>query len=507
MNDLISTRSNDLNLRRSSALSSANHPSESTFGSELTGASFRLSLMVPVYNEKHVVEASLKRVLALEHPLISSLEVIVVDDWSTDGTWPILQRLAANDSRIVLLRNERNLGKGAAIRKAIKHSTGEISIIHDADLEYDPADIPSLLVPFAKEGADAVFGSRYISAPYRRALMHRHTMINKILTSASNWLTDLNLTDLETCYKAVKTDLLKSIPIRSNDFRFEVEITFKLAKRRARVFEAPIRYLPRTREEGKKIKAQDGVLALMAMLRYWFIDDLYAEDEYGSSILSGLKHAKNLNFWIGKTLRPYLGDRVLEVGAGIATLTSQFIPREVYVATDANPHCLQYLQSFSFGKPYLHVLHLNSSDAEHFDGLEAKFDTALVVNVLDRVVDDQAVLRNVWSTLEPGGRALVFVPQNPALFGELDKALGRRNRYTRAKLEESLRNTGFEIEEILDFNRFSVPGWWVNGKLLRRNKISRLQLKAADVAMPLLSCIDKVYPWRGLSLIGIAKKV
>src|SRR6185503_14901199 len=212
--------------------------------------SFRLSVMVPVYNEKHVVEASLRRVLALDHPLISSLEVIVVDDWSTDGTWPILQKLASNDSRIVLLRNERNLGKGAAIRTAIKHSTGEISIIHDADLEYDPADIPSLLVPFAKEGADAVFGSRYISAQYRRALMHRHTTINKILTSASNWLTDLSITDMETCYKAIKTDLLKSIPIRSNDFRFEVEITFKLAKRRARVFEAPIRYLPRTREEG-----------------------------------------------------------------------------------------------------------------------------------------------------------------------------------------------------------------------------------------------------------------
>ena len=506
MNDLISTISNDLNLRPSSILSSPVHRSESTFVNELSLSSFRLSVMVPVYNEKHVVEASLKRVLALEHPLISSLEVIVVDDWSTDGTWPILQRLAANDSRIVLLRNERNLGKGAAIRKAIKHSTGEISIIHDADLEYDPADIPSLLVPFAKEGADAVFGSRYISAPYRRALMHRHTMINKILTSASNWLTDLNLTDLETCYKAVKTDLLKSIPIRSNDFRFEVEITFKLAKRRARVFEAPIRYLPRTREEGKKIKTRDGVLALMAMLRYWFIDDLYAEDEYGSSILSGLKHARNLNFWIGKALRPYLGDRVLELGAGIATLTSQFIPREVYVATDANPHCLRYLQSFSFGKPYLHVLHVNPNDPEHFDGLEAKFDTALVINVLDRVVDDQAVLRNVWSTLEPGGRALVFVPQNPSLFGELDKALGRRNRYTRAKLEESLRDAGFEIEEILDFNRFSVPGWWLNGKLLRRNKISRLQLKAADLGMPILSRIDSLYPWMGLSLIGIAKK-
>src|ERR1051325_2465502 len=185
--------------------------------------SFRLSVLVPVYNERHVVEASLRRVLSLRDHLISSLEVIVVDDQSTDGTWTILERLAAEDPRIVLLRNERNMGKGAALRKAIAHTTGDVSIVHDAVLEYDPADIPSLLLPFAKEGADAVFGSRYLSAPYRRALMHRHTTINKLLTSASNWLTDLNLSDIETCYKAVKTDLLKSIPIRSNDFRFEVD--------------------------------------------------------------------------------------------------------------------------------------------------------------------------------------------------------------------------------------------------------------------------------------------
>lgn len=468
--------------------------------------SFRLSILVPVFNERHVVEASLRRVLNLDDPLISSLEVIVVDDQSTDGTWEILQRLASQDDRIVLLRNPRNMGKGAALRNAIAHSTGDISIVHDADLEYDPSDIPSLLVPFAKEGADAVFGSRYLSAAYRRALMHRHTTINKTLTSISNWLTDLSLTDLETCYKAIKTDLLRSIPIRSNDFRFEVEITFKLAKRGARVFEVPIRYLPRTREEGKKIKARDGVRAIMAMFRYWSIDDLYAEDEYGSSILSGLKHARRLNFWIARTLRPFIGDRVLEIGAGIATLTNQFIPRESYVAADYNPHCLRYLQSFSFGKPYLHVLNMNPVDSEHFDGLRERFDTALVVNVMDRVADDQAVLRNVWSTLQPGGRALVFVPQNPALFGRLDQALGRRERYTRAKLEESLKTAGFEVEKIFDFNRLSVPGWWLNGKLLRKDKISRLQLKAVDLAMPILSRIDKWCPWNGLSLIGIAKK-
>ena len=468
--------------------------------------SFRLSVMVPVYNEKHVVEASLRKVLALDHPLISSLELIVVDDSSTDGTWPILQGLAASDSRIVLLRNERNLGKGAAIRKAIEHSTGDISIIHDADLEYDPTDIPSLLIPFAKEGADAVFGSRYLSAPYRRALMHRHTTINKMLTSASNWLTDLNLTDLETCYKAVKTDLLKSIPIRSNDFRFEVEITFKLAKRRARIFEAPIRYLPRTLEEGKKIRAADGVLALAAMLRYWLIDDLYLEDEYGSRILSELEHARRFNSWMGKTLRPLVGNRVLEIGAGIGTLTNQFIPRELYVASDINPHYLRYLESYSVGKPYLHVLNVDAGDAEHFRGLEEKFDTAIVVNVLEHVSDPQQTLKNLWSALEPGGKAIILVPQHPSLFGSLDQVLHHRERYSPAKLQEQLSSVGFRVEKTFDFNRVSVPGWWLNGKVLRRKRFSRVQLKMLDLAMPTLRRVDRLWPWQGLSIIAVGVK-
>src|SRR6266498_4584864 len=410
--------------------------------------SFRLSVLVAVYNERHVVEASLTRVLALQDDLISSLELIVVDDQSTDGTWEILQRLAAGDNRVVLLRNERNLGKGAALRKAIERSTGDVSIVHDADLEYDPSDIPSLLVPFAREGADAVYGSRYLSAPYRRALMHRHTTINKLLTSASNWLTDLNLSDLETCYKAVKTDLLKSIPLRSNDFRFEVELTFKLAKRRARVFEAPIRYLPRTREEGKKIRARDGLLALLSMVRFWLIDDLYAEDEYGSAILSGLKHTRRLNFWIGKTLCPFIGDRVLEIGAGIGTLTSQFIPRDLYLASDINPHCLRYLQSYSFGKPYLHVLNVNAVNLEDFDGLEEKFDTALMINVLEHVPDEQMALRNLWSTLEPGGRALIMVPQHTTLYGTLDEVLQRRERYMPPQLERALTRSGEHTSEL-----------------------------------------------------------
>lgn len=473
---------------------------------ESFATSFRLSVLVPVYNERHIADASLRRVLALQHELISSLEVIVVDDCSTDGTREVLQRLAEEDDRITLLYHEQNQGKGAAIRTAVAYATGDISIIHDADFEYDPDDIPALLAPFAREGADAVFGSRYLSAPYRRALMFRHTLVNKALTVVSNWLTDLTLTDVETCYKAINATLLKSIPLRSDDFRFEVEIVFKLAKRRARIFEAPIRYMPRTHEEGKKIRARDGLLALMAMIRFWLIDDLYKEDEYGSHILVELERTRKFNLWMGKVLRPYVGDRMLEIGAGIGNMTNQFIPRELYFASDINPNYLHYLKSYSFGKPYLRVLEIDTANPNHFRGLENEFDTVLMLNVLEHIPDEQQALRNIWSALRPGGRAIILVPQHPALFGTLDQALEHRRRYTRASFEHSLNQAGFRLEEMFDFNRFSVPGWWVNGKILRRRKFSRLQLKMIDMMMPVLKRIDRLLPWSGISLVAIAAK-
>lgn len=465
-----------------------------------------LSVLTPVYNERHLVAASLARVLALESELISRLEVIAVDDCSTDGSWAVLQQLAAKDPRVRLYRHERNSGKGAAVRTALQYATGDISIVHDADMEYNPGDIPMLLRPFIEEGADAVFGSRYMSAPYRRTLMHRHTMINKTLTAMSNWLTDLNLSDVETCYKAVNTSLLKSIPLRSNDFRFEIELAFKLAKRRARIFEVPIRYLPRSYDEGKKIRARDGLFAIGAMLKYFLIDDIYSEAEYGSNILADLQDARRFNKWMADTLREHVGDRVLEIGAGIGTLTSQFIPRDLYVATDINAHYLHYLRSYAVGKPYLHVARVDAGRPEDFASLGHSFDTVLMINVLEHVPDEAIALENVRNALVPGGRAVILVPQNPKLYNSLDEALEHRERYTAEGLRTSLERAGFHVERLLDFNRTSVPAWFVNGGLLKRRTFSRIQLKGLELMMPAVRRLDRMIPWHGLSVVGIGVK-
>ncbi len=469
-------------------------------------AALTLSILVPVYNERHLVAASLGRLLALKHPSILDFEVIVVDDCSRDGSFGVLEQVAEKDRRVRLFRHERNRGKGAAVRTALGHARMDVCVVHDADMEYNPADIPSLLRPFIEEGADAVFGSRYMSAPYRRSLMHRHTLINKGLTGISNWLTDLSLTDLETCYKAVNTELLKSIPLRSDDFRFEVELTFKLAKRRARVFEIPIRYSPRSYEEGKKIRAHDGLLAIGSMFKYSVVDDVYAEDEYGSHILASLQGARRFNKWMADSLRPHVGDRVLEIGAGIGNLTAQFIPRDLYYATDINPHYLHYLRSYAAGKPYLHVKKLDATSFEDVRDLGGRFDTVLMVNVLEHVPDPGAALANLRHLLEPGGRAVILVPQHPRLHNSLDVALDHRERYTRNALQSSLIGAGFRIETLLDFNRISVPSWYLNGNVLKRRHFSKIQLKSLELAMPVIRRMDWMLPWSGLSIIGVAIK-
>src|SRR5215475_3725844 len=170
---------------------------------------------MPVYNERYLVGESVRRVLAVQSPLISRLDLIIVDDGSTDGTREILRNLATRfPNRITYIEHERNQGKGAAVRTGIAQAKGGVTVIQDADLEYNPSDLPRLMAPFIENGADAVFGSRFLAGEYRRVLYYRHALGNRLLTALSNLLTDLNLTDMETCYKAVRTTLLQSIPIR-----------------------------------------------------------------------------------------------------------------------------------------------------------------------------------------------------------------------------------------------------------------------------------------------------
>jgi glycosyltransferase involved in cell wall biosynthesis len=247
----------------------------------------KLSILVPVYNERAVVERSLALVLAAPLPEDMERELILVDDCSTDGTSAVLDRFAASDARIRLIRHPVNRGKGAAVRTAIQHASGDFCLVQDADLEYDPSEYPRLLKPLLDGHADAVFGSRYVRGEQTRILPFWHSMINRFLTLVSNMFCNLNVTDMETCYKVFRTDLLKSIPIRSDRFGFEPEITMKSAKRKLRIYEVPISYHGRTYEEGKKIGWKDGLKVFGVILHFWLIDDLYVEP-YGRGSLNNI---------------------------------------------------------------------------------------------------------------------------------------------------------------------------------------------------------------------------
>jgi glycosyltransferase involved in cell wall biosynthesis len=229
-----------------------------------------LSVMMPVYNEARTVEIILRHTLS--RPEVR--DVVVVDDGSTDGTWDVLSPMAEEDSRIRLLRQQKNQGKGAALRLAIEHLTAPFALVQDADLEYDPAEYPRLLQPIIEGKADVVFGSRFIGETHR-VLYYWHSIGNKVLTHLSNFFTDLNLTDMETCYKVFRREVIQGINLKSNRFGFEPEVTAKVAKKRNpswRVYEVPISYSGRTYEEGKKIGLKDAFNALYCIVRYWLKD-------------------------------------------------------------------------------------------------------------------------------------------------------------------------------------------------------------------------------------------
>ncbi|HEU4747549.1 MAG TPA: glycosyltransferase family 2 protein [Gemmatimonadaceae bacterium] len=222
-----------------------------------------VSVLIPVYNEEDTVAEIVERVRATPY----SKEIICVNDCSTDGTRAVLDRLLAEGKVQRVIHQERNRGKGAAIRTAIAASRGDIVIVQDADLEYNPSDWPALFAPLIEGRADAVFGSRFLGGTHR-VLYYWHSVGNGLLTTLSNMFSNLNLTDMECCYKAVRGDLARSLPLKSERFGFEPEITARLSKANARIFEVPIGYSGRTYQEGKKITWRDGVAALVHIMRY-----------------------------------------------------------------------------------------------------------------------------------------------------------------------------------------------------------------------------------------------
>ena len=466
----------------------------------------RLSILIPLFNEEEFIGPLLQRVLDAPLPEGMEREIIVVDDCSTDGSAEIAEEIAAAHPDVIgVVRHKWNQGKGAAVRTAIEYARGEFSLIQDADLEYDPREYQHLLRPLIEGKADVVYGSRFMIVGERRVLYFWHSVANRALTGLANLVADLNLTDMGTGYKAFRTGLLRSIPIRSPRFGVEAELTIKVARREARIYETPISYYGRTYEEGKKVGFRDALEAVWVILRFSFTKDIYKDE--GAETLQALSGAPRFNRWMADTIRPFVGERVLEIGAGIGNLTRALLPRRKrYVATDIDSEHLARLNTRFQHRPNLLIRYCDLAKPSDFAEFPASMDSVVCLNVLEHVEDDMLGLRNILSVLKPGGRAIILVPHGQEIFGTLDVALGHYRRYSHAELKEKMEKAGFRVDRILDFNRISRFPWYISGRILKRKTLGTTQMKVFDRFVWLWRILDTVLTSPPVSIIAIAVK-
>jgi glycosyltransferase involved in cell wall biosynthesis len=474
----------------------------------------KLSVVIPAFNERSTIAELVRRVC--EVPIHK--EVIIINDGSTDGTADELRKMglaaagaatvresaAGARNELRLLVHDRNQGKGACVRDGIAAATGEVIIIQDADLEYDPAEYPRLIQPIVDGKADVVYGSRFTGSP-RRVLYFWHAIGNHLLTFLSNMFTNLNLTDMETCYKVFRAEVVKGMPLRSRRFGIEPELTAKVARTRARIYEVPISYAGRSYFEGKKIGWKDGLAAVWTIAKYAVVDDR-ENGHPGYKTLQRVQSLRRYNAWMWDKVKPYVGDRVLEVGAGTGNMTRYLSSRELVVATDVEAQYLWMLRNTFANDTHVRVCRFDLAADTSPDDVGSGFDTVLCLNVLEHVDDDVAALRRMRGLLAPQGRVVLVVPGMRRLYGEIDRAIGHFRRYDPTELRHKLERAGFAVEHTSAFNLVGAAGWWLNARVLRRRTVPGLQARINDLLVPILRLEQHFNCGRGLSLLSVGRR-
>ena len=462
----------------------------------------KLSVVMPVYNEIRTI----RQIVQLVSDVPIEKEILIVDDGSTDGTREILRELDGKGGVRVFLQ-PRNQGKGAAVSVGFRFASGDVVIVQDADLEYDPKEYLKLLGPIVDGHADVVYGSRFLGGGPRRVLYFWHTIVNRLLTLASNMFTNLNLTDMETCYKMFRREVVQSMTIESPRFGIEPEITAKVARRGYRIYEVPIAYYGRTYEEGKKIGAKDAFSALWTIVKH-AVRETEDPKNIGHVTLARMAKLEPYNRWLVDRFRHALGSRILEIGAGFGNMTRHLTDAKLLVASDLDPVSVEYMKGVFRDAGNVRVASyrfpLDEATRDELRALD--LDTVVCLNVLEHIEEDRKTLADLRDILQPGGRLVLFVPALARLYGTLDVHLHHFRRYEKAELEEKVVTAGFTLEDCRFVNRPGILGWYVNGKILRRRVLPRGQLRLFKLLLPLLKREESRPPAVGMSLLAIARR-
>jgi glycosyltransferase involved in cell wall biosynthesis len=458
----------------------------------------KLSIVIPVYNEKKTIEALIERVRQAELPF--EKEIVVVDDYSSDGTREVLKKLDSPDLKV--LYQERNMGKGAALRRGFSNVTGDMVIIQDADLEYDPNEYHKVLAPLIANKADVVYGSRFLSGE-KRVLFFWHMVGNRFLTLLSNMFTNLTLTDMETCYKAFVAPVLKMAVFEENRFGFEPEFTAKIAKLKLRIYEVGITYSGRTYQQGKKINWKDGVRALWCIVKYNLLPLKIPVDDQLKAFLD-LENFPEYYPLLLEKVHVDIGLRVLEIGSGTGNLTPILVDSDYVLCLEKNKTYWEYLKKRVKGYAGFETVNEDFFEWENKDG--KVFDTIISVNVLEHINDDDRFLKKIWKHLEPGGKLITVVPAHQILYSEFDNSIGHYRRYSKKRLKTMLEAAGFDVRSCFYANIASALGWFVFMKLLGQRKVKRISNISKGIIKLGLS-LEKYFPAPfGLSVISVAVK-
>ena len=436
-----------------------------------------LSVVIPCFNEEATVGEVLARVLASE----LTAEVVVVDDGSTDGTRGIVEEVAATDARVRLLVQPCNLGKGAALRRGFECATAPYVIVQDADLEYDPDEWPKLLGPLVDGRADVVYGSRFLTGEAHRVLYFWHAVGNRVLTLTSNAFTNLNLSDMETCYKVFRREVIQSIELREDRFGFEPEVTAKVARAGWRVYELAIGYSGRTYAEGKKIGWRDGVRAMWCIVRYSSVGDRVAPSP--TDVVPGTFDASHDELedtletldaagyadWVMEQIEPHVKGRILDVGAGTGTMTTRLLRVGEVTAVEPAARLARQLLARFEDEPRVRVVHGTIDDVAPI----AEYDSAVIINALEHVEDDRQLLRDVARRVRAGGSICVFVPAHEWLYSDYDRRIGHHRRYRKSSLAHTVAAAELELVQLEFVNLPGALAWLLGTRALRMSPSRR----------------------------------